>query len=123
MLEVSDELKRVLADDGSYFLNIGDKYTEKNLQMIPFKIAIEMQKRGWVIRNVLIWRKTNAMPSPIKDRFSNVYEPIFLFVKKPNGYLTPEYYFDLDSIRVAHKTNGDTNVKKHQQKTLLMEDE
>lgn len=121
MLEVADELKRVLTDDGAYFLNIGDKYVGKNLQMTPFFLAIEMQKKGWAIRNVLIWRKTNAMPSSIKDRFSNVYEPIFLFVKKPNGYLTPEYFFDLDSVRVAHKTNGDTNGKNPQQKTLLME--
>src|SRR3989344_5452631 len=101
MLKVADELKRVLTDDGAYFLNIGDKYADKNLQMIPFKLAIETQKRGWAIRNVLIWQKTNAMPSSIKDRFSNVYEPIFLFVKNPDNYLTPEYYFDLDSIRVA----------------------
>ena len=123
MLEVADELKRVLTDDGAYFLNIGDKYAGKNLQMTPFRLAIEMQKRGWAIRNVLIWRKTNAMPSSIKDRFSNVYEPIFLFVKKPNGYLTPEYYFNLDSVRVPHKVNGDTNEKKLQQKTLLMEND
>ena len=122
MLNVADELKRVLADDGAYFLNIGDKYVGKNLQMVPFKLAIEMQKRGWAIRNVLIWRKTNAMPSSIKDRFSNVYEPIFLFVKNPEGYLSPEYYFDLDSVRVAHKTNGNNN-KNSKQKTLLMGEE
>src|SRR3989344_4703307 len=123
MLEDADELKRVLTDDGSYFLNIGDKYIGKNLQMTSYKFAIDMQKMGWAIRNVLIWRKTNAMPSSIKDRFSNVYEPIFLFVKKPNGYLTPEYYFNLDSVRVPHKVNGDTNEKKLQQKTLLMEND
>ncbi len=120
MLNVADELKRVLTDDGANFLNIGDKYAGKNLQMIPFKLAIEMQKRGWAIRNVLIWRKTNAMPSSIKDRFSNVYEPIFLFVKNPEGYLSPEYYFDLDSVRIAHKINGDKNGKNSKQKTLLM---
>jgi len=119
MLEVSDELKRVLSDNGSYFLNIGDKYKEKNLQMIPFKLAIEMQRKGWAIRNVIIWRKTNAMPSSIKDRFSNIYEPIFFFVKKPEGYLTPDYYFDLDSIRVSHKTICDNYNKKFLQKTLF----
>lgn len=107
MLIVADEIKRVLTDNGAYFLNIGDKYHKKNLQMIPFKLAIEMQNRGWAIRNVLIWRKTNPMPSSIKDRFSNTYEPIFLFVKNPTNYLTPEYYFDLDSVRIAHKTNND----------------
>jgi len=122
MLDVADELKRVLADEGAYFLNIGDKYVDKNLQMIPFRLAIEMQKRGWAIRNVLIWRKTNPMPSSIKDRFSNVYEPIFLFVKNPENYLTPDYYFDLDSIRIAHKTNGDDNHKSDLPLTLSVEE-
>src|SRR3989344_3803237 len=123
LLTVADELKRVLMDDGSYLLNIGDKYTDKNLQMIPFRLAVEMQKRGWAIRNVLIWRKTNAMPSSIKDRFSNVYEPIFLFVKNPDGYLTPEYYFDLDAIRIPHKSNNCVNLKKSQQTTLFVGDD
>lgn len=122
MLEVANELKRVLTDDGAYFLNIGDKYVEKNLQMIPFRLAIEMQKRGWTIRNVLIWRKTNPMPSSIKDRFSNVYEPIFLFVKNPENYLTPDYYFDLDAIRIAHKTNGNDNHKSDLPLTLSVEE-
>jgi DNA modification methylase len=123
MLEVAEELKRVLTDDGTYFLNIGDKYVDKNLQMIPFRIAIEMQKRGWVIRNVIIWHKTNAMPSSIKDRFANTYEPIFFFVKKPGGYLTPDYYFDLDSIRIPHKTNSKDEYKKSQRKILLIEND
>lgn len=121
MLDVAHELKRVLVDDGAYFLNIGDKYIDKNLQMIPFRLAIEMQKMGWAIRNTLIWRKTNAMPSSIKDRFSNIYEPIFLFVKKPDNYLTPEYYFDLDSIRIPHKNNNEKE-KSPRQRTLLLEE-
>ena len=119
MLEIADELKRVLTDDGTFFLNIGDKYVDKNLQMIPFKLAIEMQQKGWAIRNVLIWRKTNAMPSSIKDRFSNVYEPIFLFVKNPDNYLTPNYYFNLDDVRIAHKTNGNGYVKQQQENLFI----
>lgn len=119
MLDIADELKRILTDDGAYFLNIGDKYVGKNLQMIPFKLAIEMQKRGWAVRNILIWHKTNPMPSSIKDRFSNAYEPIFLFVKNPDGYLTPEYYFDLDSIRIPHKTIDNKTGKNLEQKNLF----
>jgi len=110
MLKVADELKRVLADNGAYFLNIGDKYIEKNLQMIPFKLAIEMQKRGWALRNIIIWHKTNAMPSSLKDRFSNTYEPIFFFVKNPDNYLTPDYYFNLDTIRIPSKTEFKTDL-------------
>lgn len=118
LLEVAKEIRRVLTDDGAYFLNIGDKYVDKNLQMIPFKLAIEMQRAGWVIRNVIIWHKTNAMPSSIKDRFSTTYEPIFFFVKSTDNYLTPEYYFNLDEIRIPHKSKFDT---KGAQKSLIPE--
>ena len=42
---VGDEILRVLEDDGAYFLNIGDTYVNKNLQMIPQRTAIEMQNQ------------------------------------------------------------------------------
>jgi DNA methylase. len=60
--------------------------------MIPYKLAIKMQENGWALRNIIIWHKTNAMPSSISDRLANTYEPVFFFVKKPDNYLTPDYY-------------------------------
>jgi len=63
LLSVFTELRRVLKDTGSFFLNIGDKYVGKDLQMIPYKLAIKMQENGWALRNIIIWHKTNAMPS------------------------------------------------------------
>jgi len=42
MVEVSRELLRVLKKDGAYFLNIGDTYIDKGLQMIPQRIAYRM---------------------------------------------------------------------------------
>jgi len=104
------ELRRVLKDTGSFFLNIGDKYIGKDLQMIPYKLAIKMQENGWVLRNIIIWHKTNAMPSSIDDRLANTYEPVFFFVKKPDNYLTPDYYFNLDPIRIPSKTKFKTDL-------------
>jgi len=51
---------------------------------------------GFVLRNIVIWEKTDPMPSPVKDRLTNVYEPVFFMTKSPH------YYFDLDSIRLQH---------------------
>jgi len=118
LLSAFTELRRVLKDTGSFFLNIGDKYIGKDLQMIPYKLAIKMQENGWVLRNIIIWHKTNAMPSPLNDRFSNTYEPVFFFVKKPDNYLTPDYYFNLDTIRVPSKTKFETDLPL----TLSIED-
>ena len=111
MVEVAHELKRVLKDSGSYFLNIGDKYINLNQQLIPFKLAIEMQKNGWLIRNVIVWHKSpNPMPTSIKNRFNDIWEPVFFFVKDTGKYFTFDYYFDLDAVRIPHKTQSETDL-------------
>jgi len=111
MLEVANELSRVLKNSGSYFLNIGDKYIDKNQQLIPFKLASEMQKSGWLLRNVIVWFKSpNPMPTSVKDRFNDIWEPIFFFIKDSNKYFTYDYYFNLDSVRTPHKTRFETNL-------------
>ncbi len=108
LLEINMELYRVLKNTGVYFLNIGDKYHRKSLQMIPERLAIKMVENGYVIRNKIIWHKTNPNPSPITDRFTNAYEVIYMFVKDTDNYTTPDYYFDLDKIRIPHKTQQKT---------------
>ena len=60
----------------------------KNLCNIPARFSIEMQKRGWILRNVIIWEKPNCMPSSVKDRFTVNFEYIFFFVKNK------EYWFE-----------------------------
>ena len=104
LTKISTELRRILKDEGSFFLNIGDKYSNKKLLMIPFKVCNKMQRNGWVLRNVIVWYKPNHMPSPLTDRFTNTWEPVFFFVKDTGNYLTPEYHFELDNVRIAHKS-------------------
>ena len=70
----------------------------KSLCLIPFRFAIEMQNRGWIIRNVIIWHKPNAMPQSVKDRFTVDFEYIFFFVKSKRYYFEQQFeslvYFD-----------------------------
>lgn len=116
IVKVFREVYRTLADDGTAWLNIGDSYfsrsitvngkpprtgwrRSKQLSLIPFRVAIALQEDGWWIRNAAIWRKTNAMPSSVKDRLTNTWEPIFLLTKSEH------YYFNLDRIRVPHQTD------------------
>ena len=110
MIEVSNELKRVLKDSGSYFLNIGDKYINKKLQMIPERTAISLQNNGWILRNTIIWHKPNHMPSSIKNRLNNTWEPIYFFVKDTGKYYFNDYYVNLNEIRLPHKTNGNNKL-------------
>lgn len=53
----------------------------KNLCNIPARFSVEMQNRGWILRNVIIWYKPNCMPSSVKDRFTVDFEYVYFFVK------------------------------------------
>ena len=123
LCDVFDEVKRVLKDDGTCWVNIGDTYGgcslnssygikakgetsflnsvdhlqkvahtrgkySKSLLLIPFRFAIEMQNRGWTVRNVIIWQKPNATPQSVKDRFTVDFEYLFFFSKNK------KYYFE-----------------------------
>lgn len=70
----------------------------KQLLGLPWRFAIAMQDKGWILRNSIIWHKPNAMPSSVKDRFGNCYEYVFMFVK------SKRYYFDLDAVREPHQS-------------------
>jgi site-specific DNA-methyltransferase (cytosine-N4-specific) len=88
------EARRVLADDGTFWLNIGDSYGPgKALQGIPWRVALALQTDGWILRNSIIWYKPNGMPESVTDRLSGKHENIFMFTKKPT------YWFDLDALR------------------------
>ncbi|MEV2239487.1 site-specific DNA-methyltransferase [Micromonospora sp. NPDC049891] len=125
MRDVFSEVRRVLADDGTLWLNIGDSYAStggtsgvgpdavvaqtrrqdtgrtrlastlppKNLLGIPWRVAFALQDDGWILRNRIVWHKTNAMPESVTDRLSSRSEELFLFAK------AQRYWFDLDAIR------------------------
>jgi len=90
---IFDEIHRVLKPSGTLWLNVNDTYARKDdalptksLCQIPTEISREMIKRGWILRNEIIWHKPNAMPHPVKDRFTGDYEKIFFFVKEEKYY-------------------------------------
>jgi len=107
LVDVFNVMKRVLKPTGTFFLNVGYKYQNKELLLIPELLTCELQKNGWALLNKIIWQKPNAMPSSLDNRFSNVYEPVFLFVKKESKY---KYYLSIDKLRLP--VNNFTDNKK-----------
>jgi len=65
----------------------------KNKALVPHRVAIECQRRGWVVRNDVTWVKKNPMPNPVKDRLNTTTEQVFHLT--PN----PDYWYDLDAIQ------------------------
>ncbi len=98
LLEIFDEVKRVLKEDGTLWINLGDKYIDGNLAGLPWKLALALKERGWILRSDIIWYKPNAMPSSVKNRPTIDHEYMFLFAK------SSKYYYDADAIREPHVT-------------------
>ncbi len=102
---VCAEVKRVLKPSGSFWLNIGDSYADKNLVGIPWRVAIELTDRqGWALRNSVVWNKVKGGPDNTRDRLRNIHEQVFHFVKSPKSY-----YYDVDSIRSKPKKSKVVN--------------
>jgi site-specific DNA-methyltransferase (adenine-specific) len=103
LLEIFDQIKRVLKEDGTLWLNIGDKYIDGSLAGLPWQLAIALKERDWILRSDIIWYKPNAMPSSVQNRPTTDHEYIFLFAKNL------KYYYDADAIREPHVTFSDNS--------------
>ena len=125
LVQVFREIWRVLRSDGTLWLNLGDSYMtsggpnrkypeksvtpkqtsstkipEKNLFMIPSRVALALQADGWFLRSEIVWAKQNGMPESIKDRPTCAHEKIFLFSK------SPVYFYDYESsLELARAKN------------------
>jgi len=103
LLTVFGEVKRVLKATGSFWLNIGDAYQDKNLLGLPWRVALALtDQQEWTLRNSVIWNKVKGGPDNSKDKLRNVHENVFHFVKNPKGY-----FYDADAVR---KTPGTSKV-------------
>jgi site-specific DNA-methyltransferase (adenine-specific) len=128
LVAIFAETRRVLKDDGTLWLNIGDGYTSgnrgwrapdkknaaramdvrpdtpeglkpKDLLGIPWRLALRLQEDGWYLRSDIIWHKPNAMPESVKDRPTRAHEYIFLLSKRE------QYYYDRGAVLEANQRN------------------
>jgi len=78
----------------------------KCLCLQNYRLVLRMiDEQGWILRNIIIWHKPNHMPSSVKDRFTNAYEPVFFLVKNK------KYWSDLDAVRVPLKNPEDMKYR------------
>lgn len=128
LVDVFEEVRRILRNDGTFWLNIGDSYTSggrtwrapdkknagramsirpptppglksKDLIGVPWRIAFALQDAGWYLRADIIWNKPNCQPESVKDRPTRSHEYLFLFSKSEH------YAYDNQSVRGANNRN------------------
>lgn len=122
MVAVFREVRRVLRDDGTLWLNLGDSYTgsastggtgketdytgkrslpnkraeglkPKDLIGIPWRVAFALQADGWYLRQDIIWHKPNPMPESVRDRCTKAHEYMFLLSK------SERYFFNSEAMK------------------------
>lgn len=107
--QVFREVARVLVPTGGLWLNLGDSFSRhpkfgaptKGLLLAPERLLLALAQDGWLVRNKVIWAKTNPLPSSAKDRLTLTYELVYFLVR------SPRYFFDLDAIREPHRSRPD----------------
>ncbi len=129
LIRIFREVRRTLAIDGTFWLNIGDSYTSggrtwrdedaknkgrgmsyraptpnglkpKDLIGVPWRVAFALQADGWYLRADMIWNKPNCQPESVKDRPTRSHEYVFLFSK------SERYFYDHESIQEPAQCNS-----------------
>lgn len=122
LVAIFTEVKRVLTEDGTLWLNIGDGYTSgnrgyrapdkknparamgvrpetpeglkpKDLLGIPWRLAFALQDDGWYLRSDIVWHKPNAQPESVKDRPARAHEYLFMLTR------SERYFYDWAAVR------------------------
>lgn len=126
--DIFAQVLRVVRDDGTLWLNIGDSYTSggrswrapdkknpvramnvrpptpaglkpKDLIGVPWRVAFALQEIGWYLRADIIWNKPNCQPESVKDRPTRSHEYLFLFSK------SDRYLYDGKAVRGPNGRN------------------
>jgi len=99
-------IARVLKPQGSLWLNVADSYSRhqrygapaKSLLLGPERLALALQRDGWIVRNRVAWTKPNPMPNSVRDRFNATWEFVFFLTR------STRYFHDLDAVRIPHRS-------------------
>jgi site-specific DNA-methyltransferase (adenine-specific) len=81
-LQVSEQLKRILKDDGSFILNIKEHPREGEREIYVLELILALRKQGWFWIEEYCWYKKNSFPGKWSNRFRDSWERCYHFAKK-----------------------------------------
>lgn len=116
IMEIFRECVRITKEKGSIVFNLGDKYENKGLLLVPYRFALKAIEEGEVkLVNNITWVKSNPTPRQYKRRLVNSTEPFFHFVKSDNySYIRDNFMKEEDRKEKAKKIEKRENSKKGQ---------
>ena len=110
LLSLFHECVRVVKDDGSLVFNLGDKYENSNLLLVPYRFAIGAMETGLVkLVNNVTWVKKNPTPRHFRRRLVSSTEPFFHFAKTEDYFYNPDAFIADEHVPQKLQTQG-TNI-------------
>lgn len=101
LINIFNECKRVLKDDGSLMVNINEKVENGSYRGVVHQFVGAMLNNGWDLNDEIIWLKNNPVYTG-GNRTVRSHEYIFHFVKK--GCTT--FYYDTELAKKISDPNG-----------------
>lgn len=114
LLKVFRECIRVIKPTGSILFNLGDKYNEGSLLLVPYRFAITATERFEVkLVNEITWVKSNPTPRQFKRRLVSSTEPFFHFVKTDKYKYFMDDFLRREEIPKINGNSGENVGKKY----------
>ena len=101
LINIFNECKRVLKDDGSLMVNINEKVENGSYRGVVHQFVGEMLNNGWDLNDEIIWLKNNPVYT-VGNRTVRSHEYIFHFVKKG----CKSFYYDTELAKKVSDPNG-----------------
>lgn len=113
LMKIFFECVRITKNTGAIVYNLGDKYINGGLSLIPFKFAIKAidSQKVFLINNIT-WSKLNPTPRQDKRKLIQSTEPFFVFAKSKDYHFDLEEYLKhLDELN-KKQNNASVNIGK-----------
>ena len=124
MVAIFRQVSRVLMNNGTAWLNLGDAYADKEFKAraagvkegdligLPWRVAFALQADGWYLRSDIVWHKSNPKPEGgVTNRPTKGHEYLFLLSRQQR------YYYDIDAIREPITSTGGACFGKQRHST------
>ncbi len=114
LIEVFRECVRIIKPTGGVVFNVGDKYENSSLLLMPYRFAVAATEQcGVTLVNNVTWVKTNPTPRQFKRRLVSSTEPFFHFVKSQDyQYHIDEFLKPQDTEKSSDNNGTGENIGK-----------
>jgi DNA modification methylase len=114
MVAVFREVRRVLRDDGTVWLNVDDRTRDGRAMLLPARVILALADDGWFVASEVIWAKGasngpfigTCLPDGSGRRPDRSHEAIYLLARQRR------YHYDAAAVRET----SDPNQVKHNER-------